>query len=329
MKVINHFFLFSLFFLVSTILSRNVNATKPPTSYKSIQITSEGTQQNGPLIWGDTVVWTDWRGVNGLDIWTYNIKTKKETLLISNPNNQRVYGIWKDKMIYRDDNTTPASMKVFNMKTRHETLVAAGESVVGGAVFGDNAFYVDGTAGGDLYTYNLVTGLSRLLTSNVYVPKVWDDKIVWTVHLGGGNYGIRGYDLVNNTTFDISSKNDGYQSVPDIFEDMVVWLDSSDGKSRIMEKNLISGSERIVVQVEGTRLSYPMVSNQYITWVDNMGSGSHDIYAYSIIGKEIVRLSDFGPQQSSPTIPDIHNNTIVWMSWHTGNGDIYGATLTH
>lgn len=329
MKFINQIFLFSLFILALTTLSRDVNAAKPSTAYKTFQITSDGAQQNGPLIWGDTVVWTDWRGSSGLDIWTYNIKTKKESLLISNPNNQRVYGIWKDKIIYRDENTTPASMKVFNMKTRQYTQIATGDDVVGGAVFGDNAFYVDGAGGGNLYTYNLVTGESRFLTNNVYVPKVWCDKIVWTVHLGGGNYGIKGYDLVNDTAFDISSKNDGYQSAPDIFEDMVVWLDSSDGKSRIMEKHLISGSERVVVEVEGTRLSYPMISNQYITWVDNMGAGAHDIYAYSNVGNKILRLSDFGPQQSSPTIPDLSGNTVVWMSWHTGNGDIYGATLSH
>ena len=42
---------------------------------------------------------------------------------------------------------------------------------------------------------------------------------------------------------------------------------------------------------------------------------------------EIVEVSNDGPQQPSPTVPNIWENTVVWMSWHTGNGDIYGATL--
>lgn len=328
MKIIHNFIFIVLFFLASIAILNNVYAVKPSTSYSTFQITSDGSQQNGPLVWGNNIVWTDWRGTNGLDVWVYNLKTKESMPVISRPNNQRAYGIWKDAIIYRDEDTTPASMKVYNMKTRQDTQVAVGENVVGGAIFGDNAFYVDGTAGGNLYVHNLVTGENQYLTDNVYAPKVWGDKVVWTVHMGGGNYGIKGYDLVSDTTFDISTSNDGYQSVPDIFKDVVVWLDSSNGKSRIMEKNLTTGDERVVIEVDETRLSYPMVSNRYITWVDNMGNGSHDVYAYSYAGKEIVRLSDFGPQQSSPTIPDIYNSTIVWMSWHTGNGDIYGAALS-
>jgi beta propeller repeat protein len=50
---------------------------KPTTSFDIFQITNDGNQQNGPLIWDNTVIWTDWRGTDALDIWMYNLRNKK------------------------------------------------------------------------------------------------------------------------------------------------------------------------------------------------------------------------------------------------------------
>jgi endonuclease YncB( thermonuclease family) len=108
----------------------------------------------------------------------------------------------------------------------------------------------------------------------------------------------------------------------------VVWKDERDGKSAIFEKNLETGEEALVYQVRSPdRLGRPVVSEEYIVWVHDRGVGAHDVFAQSRLTGGIAELSDDGPQQASPTIPAIWKDTVVWMSWHTGNGDIYGVTL--
>lgn len=138
----------------------------------------------------------------------------------------------------------------------------------------------------------------------------------------------RGYDLGKDVPLNISSRNYGYESNPDIFGDTVVWVDTEDNKTKIYEKNLATDNERIVFQTDTRRLNSPRISNKYIVWVDNLDVSAHDIFAYNRKTEEIVRLCDFGPQGPSPTIPDIFQDTVVWMSWHTTNGDIYGSFLS-
>jgi beta propeller repeat protein len=316
-------FLAALFFF-STIPA---SAGKPSTDFDLFQITTNGSQQNGPRVHGNKVVWTDWRGTGGLDVWIYDFITKSESPLIVKPNHQRAYGFWRNNVVYRDGSTTPASMRVYNIKTGEDIEVASGDDVVGGAIFANNVLYVDGKAGGDLYVYNLGSRKSKYITGNVYSPSIWGNKIVWTVHLGAGYYAIKGYDLSKQELFDIPTTSNGYQSAPDIYGNTVVWVDSSPGKYGIHGKDLISGKEKVLYESNIYKVGRPAVSNKYVAWVNNRGIGAHDIFVQNRITDEIIELSNFGPQQPSPTAPNIDKDTVVWMSWHTGNGDVYGATL--
>ena len=108
----------------------------------------------------------------------------------------------------------------------------------------------------------------------------------------------------------------------------MVWNDGRDGKSAIYEKDLITGRETLVYEVPTSgELGCPVIANGYIAWVHGRGIGAHDIFVQNRITGEIIEVSNDGPQQPSPTVPDIWEDTVVWMSWHTGNGDIYSATL--
>jgi hypothetical protein len=181
---------------------------------------------------------------------------------------------------------------------------------------------------GDLYVYHIRTGEREFIDSNVARPRIWDHNVVWYYGLGSGYYNIKGYNLQKREFFEISSVNNGYQQTPDINGFDVVWTDGRDGKSAIYETDLITGRETLVYEVPTSgELGWPVISNRYIAWVHGRGVGAHDILVQNRITREIVEVSNDGPQQASPTIPDIWENTVVWMSWHTGNGDIYGATL--
>lgn len=316
-------YLLSLFSFFLFLVSSSSALAKKPTAFTKFQITNEGHQQNSPHISGKIVVWTDWRGED-LDIWMYNLDSQKESSLIIRPKHQVVYGIWEDKVVYRDENTTPASMRILNIKSGKDIIVASGDNVVGGAIYENKVVYVDGYSSGKLYLYNLVTKKTRYIADNVYGPSIWGNKIVWT---RGQNDRIKGYNLVKNDFFEITTKEIGSQNSPDIFGQTVVWSDTTNGKSSIYQKNLLIGKEEIVYESNTENLGVPTLSDQYIAWVNDRGTGAHDIFAYNRKTKEIIEISNDGPQQPSPTIPDIWGNTVVWMSWHTGNGDIYVAKL--
>jgi beta propeller repeat protein len=219
-------------------------------------------------------------------------------------------------------------MRVYNIKTGKDIEVGSGDNVVGGALFGNIALYVDGTSFGDLYLYNLNTKKKKLITNNVSNPKIWGDKIVWTYNCGGGNYGIKGYNISRQKLFDISPVNDCNQGAPDIYNDTVVWVDFTNRKYKIYEKNLNSGKVSLVFDSPSSGLGVPVISQKYISWIDDRGNNAHDVVVKNRKTGQVVELTNNGPQQSSPSL-DIDNDVVVWMSWNTGNGDIYGAYLKH
>ncbi len=307
----------------------NAGMKKPSLSANVFQISTNGAQQNSPLIWDNTVVWNDWRGNEGIEIWKYDLINQQESLLKSGSGHQVVYGLWGNKIVYSDESVYPPALRVFDITTGLETEVVSNTTYGQAAIFGNRVLYVEGRGFGDLYVYNLDSKERKFISSNVNLPSIWDNTVVWTYGMGSGLYGIRGYELLKEEFFDISAVNDGYQSSPQIHKQTVVWLDASEGKRRVWQKDLLAGEESIVVEEEGTRLSSPSVSGKYISWVDDMGTDAHDIFVYSRQSGQVVRLSNFGSQQASPTVPDLYSDTVVWMSWHTGNGDIYGAQLKH
>lgn len=317
------FFLLASFFIFPHI----VNAKGRTKETEVFQITNNGMQQNGPLIDNNKVVWTDWRGTEGVDIWIYDLKTKIESPLIVKPAHQRAYGFSENKVIYWDESTTPGSIKVFNIKNSKEIEIARGENLTGANIYQNLVVYVDGRDGGNLYLVKLNNNQKIFISDKVYNPKIWGNNIIWTVVSGGGYYNIKGYNIITKKFFDISSKNNGYQSAPNIFRFSVAWVDSTPGSYAIYIKNLLSGKEEVVYQSNTSGLASPCISEKYIAWVVDRGVGAHDIFVQNRITKEIIELSNFGPQQPSPTVPNIDNKTVVWMSWHTGNGDIYGALL--
>lgn len=319
-------FVFLILFAGLLLLDKKIYA-KPITDFDTFQITTDGNQQNGPLIDNDWVIWTDWRGSTSLDIYGYNLSTQTEIPLITKPNFQSAYGLWKSKILYWDNNTTIPSYRIYDINTGEDIEVAQGPKIRGGSIYANYVVYVDDNFG-NLYLHNLKDSINTLITSNVYEPKVYGDKIVWTYNCGGGYYGIKGYNISKQSIFDISPVNDCNQAGPDIYNNTVVWVDFTNRHYKIFEKNLKSGEINIVFDSLNTGLGSPVISQKYIAWINDKGIGAHDVVVKNRKTGQVTEITNNGPQQSSPSI-DLDNHTVVWMNWNTGNGDIYGTTLFH
>ena len=66
------------------------------------RITKEPTHQYSPAIYGDIVVWHDYRNTNS-DIYGYNLKTKQEFQITTNTAGQYVPAIYCDRVVWYDD----------------------------------------------------------------------------------------------------------------------------------------------------------------------------------------------------------------------------------
>jgi beta propeller repeat protein len=303
------------------------------TEVTKFQITSTGVQENAPLIYKDLVVYRR-HGAPDVDIFGYDLRTGAEFPLVQRPGNQSPSGLFGSYLVYTEDTRDPtdeSDVRLLNYETGEDILIAGGPGKQsGGGIYGDLVTYRTNVGGGfgDLHVYNIRTGAREFIDSNAGQPRIWGHNIVWPYPLGSGRYNIKGYDLRRREFFEISSVNNGYQSMPDIKGSWVVWKDGRDGKSAIYEKNLDTGIETLVYEVPTSgELGRPVVADRFIAWVHGRGVGAHDIFVQNRMTGEIVEVSNDGPQQPSPTAPDIWEDTAVWMSWHTGNGDIYGATL--
>lgn len=327
---------FSLLLLFAVLLAFPVSADAfffrrflPTIRVQKFQVTDDSHQENSPAIFNQWVVYSDWGGAD-VDLRIYNLRNKKDKTLITDAGHQTSADIWNKTVVYQSCNVD-CDIYGVNIKTKEKFPVAVlpDSEQVSPAIFGHLVVWSDNRNGNyDIYGYNLITTEEFAITDDLidnHKPRIWGNKVVWYTHLGGGFYIIEGYDLLTKQKFDIAAVNNGYQQSPDIFNNQVVWIDTQNGKAKVYYKNLLTGQEKVLTDSGGKSL--PKIYGRYVTWVDNEGVAAHNIYAYDLILGRVVQISDDRTQQASPTIPDIWGNTIVWMSWHTGNGDIYAARV--
>ena len=107
------------------------------------RITKDPTHQYSPAIYGDIVVWHDYRNTNS-DIYGYNLKTKQEFQITTNTNYQYHPAIYGDIVVWDDYRNTNADIYGYNLKTGQEfqiTTNTAGQYVP--AIYCDRVVWYD------------------------------------------------------------------------------------------------------------------------------------------------------------------------------------------
>jgi hypothetical protein len=302
---------------------------KHSTTVEKFQITSTSEQENAPIINKKLVVYRR-HNASDVDVFGYDLKTEKELVLVQRPGHQSPVDLSDKYLLYTDDTLDPTiqqDVRLLNLRTKVDTLIAGGPGIqTAGAMWGNTVAYIEGYNCGELFIYNLHLK-TRFDTGQIACQpiKMWSNMIVWS---DWQNTGVYSYNILSKTYKVLVSSNGFYNTTPDIYGDTIVWTRYNNSNLyQIYQKNILTGKEKLVHESVTSGLSWPTISRSYIAWVDDEGLGAHDVFAQKRTTGDVVQLNNDGPQEPSPTIPDIWQNTVVWMSWVTGNGDIYGATL--
>lgn len=326
----------AIIFLNSVILLRIPLIAEAATKVSLSQITTDGSQQSTPVIFKNKAIWTDWKNSakTDLDIFQYDLNTKKESPLIVKPGQQWAVGLNEKYVIYNQyfaDDPKSYDIRAYNLQTGKELVITDDLGSQEASDFeGSTIIYIDGGACGKLFSYDLNSKVRRLITDTACAPaRIWNNIIVWANAAPNGT-NIYGFDRNTSRQFDIVA-DDGFQEVPDINGDSVVYLDRRSGAygdyNAIKVKNLKTGVTKTLYESSTDALNNPAISNKYAVWSQSSVQHVGGVMAANLKTGEVFEVQSQGPHQNSHTAPSIWENIAVWQAWRIGNGDIYGAAF--
>lgn len=314
-----------LFYLI--VFSSSVFAS---TAIDLFQVTSSGQREDWAVIDKDTILWIDPR--DGGTVYAYNAKEKREYPFFPNglpiPN---LFGLVQYDGRYlaynRITDQNAYDVGIYDTRRKQDIPITneAGSQTATDFDQG-TVVYIDGYACGKLYAYDMRRKRKTLITETACGSvRISESTVVWGYAAPGGT-DIYGYDLRRNKQFTITDA-DGIQDSPDIEGNNVIWVSNDvDGQS-IHLKNIRTGVEKVLLQTSSYGVSWPAISKDYAIWAKIIEPHVTGVEGINLTTGEIFEVQAPGPQQNSNLSSVIEGNLAAWMSWRTGNGDIYGAYI--
>ncbi|KKG10650.1 hypothetical protein [Methanosarcina sp. 2.H.A.1B.4] len=262
------------------------------SSSAEIQITTSESNQSGPAIYGDRIVWTDDRNGNA-DIYMYDLSSSTETQITKNESNQSGPAIYGDRIVWTDDRNGNADIYMFNISSSIETQITTNESNQRGpAIYGDRIVWTDERNGNadtyivDIYMYNLSTSTETQIAGDggflEYGPAIYGDRVVYMSE-GAGDL-VWMYNLSTSELTFIAA--DAWS--PAIYEDRIVLMYGMVFPDIYMYE--ISSSREIpITSDEAVYHGAPDIYGDRIVWQDDR-NGNPDIYMFTLASAEVPAL---------------------------------------
>ncbi len=242
------------------------------TTQLETQITFDETDQYYPDIFGEYVVWVDYRnnipiGPNDQDIYMYNLETNEE-IMISNARRSQVEpDIFGNFIVWEDWRYNTPEIFYYNIALEEEyRLTNDFEYQYSPAIYSTKIVWEDHrNENADIYYYDLYADLEIQITNNTahqLDPIIYKDSIVWTDYRNkksddDQNLDIYYYSLDSLIEKQIST-NECYQSFPAIYKDKIVCSDNRNGNGDIylyeldFSNNYINNHKPIIESVSAT-----------------------------------------------------------------------------
>jgi beta propeller repeat protein len=297
------------------------------------QITTNESMQEFPAIYGDRIVWQDFRNGNlengNWDIYMYNLSTSKETRINVNESWQEEPKIYADSIVWEDGRNGNYDIYMYNLSTSNETRVTTDESDnIHPVIYGDKIVWEKGHNEGnyDIYMYNISTHKETQITTTgkAHFPTIFGDKIVWENGSNEGNYDIYMYNISTHKETQITTSRKARH--PTVYGDKIVWEDYrlADESPDVFMYDL---STRKETQISTSGIGYnSAIYGDRIVWQD-FRNGNDDIYTYNISTFKEIQITT---NKSEQEFPAIYGDRIVWQDFRNRayNPNIYMATIS-
>ncbi|MCO5382660.1 PKD domain-containing protein [Methanosarcina sp. Z-7115] len=311
---------------IPNLVDNNVSAvdTAAPKITET-QITTSG-QADRPAIYGDRIVWEDWRNGNG-DIYLYNLSTHKETQITANESDQMLPAIYDNIVVWVDGrNNYGYDIYMYDLSTKTEkkiTGLAWWPDIYGNRIVWERGW----ERGCNIFMYDLSTKKETQITPNGsdrHFPAIYGNRIVWDDNRHE-NWDIYMYDLSTSKETQITT-NKLDQRKPAIYGDRIAWEDSRDRYLTIYMYDLSTKKE---IRVNTSTIAFdPAIYGDKIVWTSRTGDDDdikHDIYMYDLSASKETQITPNGHSE----YPDIYGNRIVWKEQnYYGDTNIYMATIS-
>ena len=290
-------------------------------------VTTNESRQEEPAIYGDRVVWRDFRNRDP-NIYMYDLSTHEESQ-ISTSGNAADPAIHNDITVWMEIRNGNWGIHMYDISTSKETQIITNKSDMWfPAIYEDKIVWIDYRNGKvDVHTYNISTSTETQITtdeSRQNNPDIYGDRVVWedTRNRFGDSGSIYMYNLstFRETQLTLTGSE---QSQPAIYGDRIVWMDNRNGNLDIYMYNT-STSEETQITTNESMKAYPDLYNDRIVWADYR-NGNWDIYMYDLSTKKEIRITT---NESNQERPAIYGDKIVWEDKRNGDTDIYMCIIS-
>src|SRR5665647_136723 len=331
-------FWFGVFFVFLILITGN--ATADQAQGTETQITTNESSQNNPDIYGNLIVWQDYRNDNGSytnsDIYMYDLSTSKETRITTNESWQSEPVIYGDKIVWQDNRnggsldeswepTGNWDIYMYDLSTHKEIQITTnGSNQIHPDIYGDKIVWEDNRNGNrNIYMYDLSASNETRITTNAsehYHPTIYGNTIAFERKIDEMFHkDIYIYDLSTSSETRVI-KGEFYYSSPDIYGNRIVYTGEVGGDLVLMHD--LSTSQDTTIAADAFR---PDIYGDRIVY--SGGGTGMPIRMYNISTSTETEITT----SYAAADPAIYGNRIVLTGDRNGdnvNNDIYMFTIS-
>jgi beta propeller repeat protein/parallel beta-helix repeat protein len=266
------------------------------------RITDDPFMQGDPDIFGDTIVWADYR--NGSpDIYAYTFSNSTEWVVCGDYGAQLKPSIHGDRIVWQDLRNGNYDIFALNISTSEVSQLSdSNNHDMGPSVFGDFVVWYSyyGSPPSSDYSDIMLFDMKNWTLTNInddvplqYNPEIYENTIVWHDNRNV-DWEIYTYDISTFQITQVTDTIDEHQNfMPFVYGDTVVYYTHNrfSGDWSVRMSNITTGPQTILQKdVDGD--SHPVIYGNRIAWVNRTGN-LNDVYVLdtSLAGvPENVRL---------------------------------------